>query len=279
MKTLSISIVFGIAFFMAIPAGEALADPTAAIGSIGAAFALGNSDAALAGQKTALLKMKRDGKTMWGSEKWMKSPAYYASLSTTELAKECFEKPLFGIELGVHDDDRFGLQDLQIMHNGFAELFGRDDMWKGILAVYDDMSSKISPENDLMTIVAVDNNFEKMGALYRWPAFSKQVEGREGIFLAANLRAVKRYRWYLDNYDPKKLGTSMPFFCEPCSVAKVALMLAERVDPQRSAEIASAIHSVTWPRVQRMEDVKNYLDLVITSLAGVVADEYRLRDE
>jgi hypothetical protein len=118
-----------------------------------------------------------------------------------------------------------------------------------------------------------------MGALYRWPTFSKQVEGREAIFLAANLRAVKRYRWYLDNYDPGKLGTSTPFFCEPCSVAKVALMLAERVDPKRSAETASAIQSVTWPKAQHIEDVKNYLDLVIKSLAGVVADEHRLRDE
>ena len=177
------------------------------------------------------------------------------------------------------DDNRFSFQQLRIMHNGFSELFNREDMWKGILSAYDHMSAKIDPENDLRTIVSTSTNLHAMGALYELPAFKKQVEGREAIFLAANLRTVKRYRWYLDNYDPEKLGSSTPFFAEPCEVARVALVLAERVDPKRYAEIEPAIQSVKWQEEQDIEDVKTYLDLVIKSLDGLVPDEYGFRDK
>jgi hypothetical protein len=270
MKAFFTSIVFGIASLMVIPSVDALADATAGPGKNPCL------DAELAKQEKALLEMKKNGKTMWGSERWMKTPEYYASLPTPELATECFARPTFGFEMTIFDENRFGFQRLRIMHDGFAELFDREDMWKGILAAYDHMSSKIDPGNDLRTIVSTSNNFNAMGALYQWPAFKKQVEGREAIFLAANLRSVKRYRWYLDTYDPEKLGTDTPFFREPCSVARVALVLAERVDPKRYARIAPAIQSVRWPKEQDIEDVKKYLDLVIKSLCGLAPDEYRL---
>lgn len=273
MKAFSAGIVFGITLLALIPSVNSLAAETA---DTGKNLAL---DAELAKHEESLLEMKKNGKTMWGSEKWMKAPEYYASLPTHKLAVECFAKPIFGFEMGIFDDNRYGFQRLRIMHNGFAELFGRDDMWKGILWVYDDMSSRIDPKNDLKTIVSTSNNFDAMGALYQLPALKKQVEGRKAIFLAANLRTVKRYRWYLDNYDPATLGTDKPFFCEPCSVAKVALMLAEKVDPKRFAEVAPTIQSVRWPEEQDIEDVKKYLDLVIKSLDGIVSDEYRLREK
>ena len=276
MKASVTSAVFVAAFFIVTPS-DTLADAPTGPGR-NAAFEA-RLIARLAKREDALLELKRSGKTFWGSDAWMKSPEYYASLPTIKLAEECFARSVFGNEMSIYNDPRFGLQRLRIMHNGFAELFKREDMWKGILAAYDHMSSRITPESDLMTIITASANFDAMDVLYQFPPLKKQVAGREAIFLAANLRTVKRYRWYLDNYDPEKLGTDKPFFCEPCSVAIVALMLAEKVDARRFAEVAPAIRSVRWPKEQDIEDVKNYLDLVIKSLEGLIADEHRRSDE
>jgi hypothetical protein len=269
MKVLLVSVVFGVASLTVLASVGTLADETVGPGKNRTA------DAALVKYERALLEMKKNGETMWNAEKWMKPPEYYASLSTSTLAQQCFEKPIFGFEMGIFDDNRFGFQRLRILHNGFAELFHREDMWKGILAAYDHMSSRIVPGSDLTTIVSISVNFDEMGALYQLPAFKKQVEGREAIFLAANLRAVKQYRRCLDNYVPEKIG----FYCEPCSVAEVALMLAEKIDPKRFAEVAPAIQNVRWTKAQDIEDLKKYLDLVIKSLDGLDLEEYRLGRE
>jgi hypothetical protein len=218
---------------------------------------------------------KKKGGTMWGSEKWMKDLDYYKSLKTRELSEECFSRSIYSFEVSIFDDPRIGLERLRIFHNGFQVLFQRDDMWEGILHTYEYLSSKLNLESDLRTIVRASGNLDDLRVLYSFPEFKEQVKGREEMFLSANLQVLKKFAWYLENYDPKKLGTggSPGFFGEPCSVAQVALMLTKQVDPQRYNSTESEIKSVRWPEEQNIQDLKEFIKLVLDKLEGVVPTE------
>lgn len=232
-------------------------------------------EASIAAKRLRWLEIKKKGGTKWGSDKWMKEPGYYKELETPELAEECFSRFIFGFEMTIYDDPMYGYCRLEIFHNGFAELFKREDMWKGILHAYDFLSLKLNPKSDLVTIVGVSNDLDAFQRMYRIPSFKEQVKGREAIFLEANLQVLKRYRQYLEDYDPITLGTkgSPGFFGEPCSVARVALMLAKQVAPQRYAGIEPALKSVRWTKGQKVEDLKSYINLVIEGLDGTVSNE------
>ena len=214
---------------------------------------------------------KKKGDTLWNSEKWMKDIDYYKSLETSDLAEECFSKPIFHFELSIFDDPRIGFERLRIFHNGFQVLFQRDDMWEGIIHAYEYLSSKLNTESDLSTIVSVSGNLHELTKLYGFSEFKEQVKGREEIFLATNLKVLKQFAWYIENYDPKKLGSDTPgFFCEPCGVAQVALMLTKQIDPNKYNSIESKITEIRWPEEQNTQDLKDFIKLVIDSLEGIV---------
>ena len=225
--------------------------------------------------RTEWLNLKESGHTRWGSENWMKDPDYYKGLNTSQLVDECFSRTIFANEMSIYNEAAFGFESLKIFHNGFAELFKREDLWEGILHLYEHLSAKLDPEADLIQIVSAASHLDELRKLYVLSPLREQVKGREAIFLGANLRVLKRFRWYLENYDPEKLGTggSPGFFREPCSVARVALMLAKQVDPKRYAEIEPAVTSVRWTKEQKIEDLKRFINLVITNLEGFVSNE------
>ena len=232
-------------------------------------------EANIAEKRLLWLDMKKRGVTKWGSDKWMKEPGYYKELETPELAEECFSRATFGFEMTIYDDPMLGYCSLEVFHNGFAELFKREDMWKGILHAYDFLSLKLNPKSDLRTIVIISNHFDAFQRMYRIPSFKEQVKGREAIFLEANLQVLKRYRQYLEDYDPITLGTkgSPGFFREPCTVAQVALMLAKQVAPRRYAGIEPALRSIRWTKEQKVEDLRSFINLVIEGLDGIVSNE------
>ena len=217
---------------------------------------------------------KKRGDTLWKSEEWMKDIDYYNSLSTSELAEECFSKPIFAYELGIFDDPRIGFERLRTFHNGFQVLFQRNDMWEGIIHTYEYLSSQLNKESDLKTNIRISGNLYALEKLYSFPEFKEQIKGREKIFLAANIKVLKQFSWYIENYDPIKLGNDTPgFFGEPCSVARVALILTKQVDPQRYNSIESKIKDVRWSKEQNIQDVKDFIELVLVSIEGVVLVE------
>lgn len=213
---------------------------------------------------------KESGGTMWDSDNWMKDLDYYNSLTIQKLSEECFSKPIFSFELAIFDDPRLGYERLKMFHNGFQVLFQRSDMWAGILHTYEYLSSKLNIESDLVTIVEASGNLYELKELYAFPEFKEQVKGREKIFLAANLKVLKQYDSYLENYDPIKLGSEIPFFCEPCSVAQVALMLTHQVDPKRYYSIESEVKNIRWPKEQNIQDLKDFIKIIVNKLEGVV---------
>ncbi len=258
--------------------GEHMVNPSAGLSRIINEFEEDQAETSelkieLANQELKLLDAKRSGTTMWGSEKWMKDSNYYKSLSTVPLAKECFSQGIFWAEMMLFDNSEFAFQRLKIMHNGYSELFKRKDMWKGILAVYEMLYSKIDPKSELKEIVEASRGLDSFQKLYGFPQFKKQIKGREEVFLNANLNALKRFRWYIEEYDPEKIGTNMPFYCAPCSVADVALMLMKQVNYRKYAEIIPEIIDIRWSQEQKIGDVKSFFDQVITALEESLPDK------
>jgi hypothetical protein len=90
--------------------------------------------------------------------------------------------------LGIYNDRRFGFVDLLVFHDGFAELYSRDDFWKGILHAYDSLSQKlVDPETGNREIVRVSGFLDAMSFLYGEPKFRHQLKGREKLFLDAHV--------------------------------------------------------------------------------------------
>jgi hypothetical protein len=200
-------------------------------------------------------------------EGWMMDTNYCSSLDTISLAEKCFSDAIFSIEMGLfatHEEIAFIR--LKISHKKFAELFERTDMWEGILAVYAMLCSKIDPKSELSDIVQASTGLDSLENLYFFPPFKTQLKGREQIFLDANVKALKKYRQFANNFDQYKGGARIPFYRSPTSIAKVALILHERLNPQKYREILPELTALRFSRDQKIEDIECYLDLVIPAI-------------
>jgi hypothetical protein len=209
------------------------------------------------------LDMKSRGETLWKAEDWMKPENYYKGLDTEALARECFSRSTFAVEMiafAGHEEVAFVR--LKVMHNGFAELFSRSDMWKGILAVYEMLISNLDPMNDTKDVVRAALSLHSLENLYFFYPFKTQIKGHEELFLEANVGALKRFSWFIANRSNGKI----PFYVEPFTVASVALMLQQQINPQNYNEIIPELSAVRFTNEQNKEDIKKYLDLAIPSL-------------
>ncbi len=231
----------------------------------------------LAAARRKMQEERDRGVRLWGAERWMREPAYYHSLTTRVLACECFARPLFGYELSIFDEPLLGYYRLEIFHNGFTELFRRPDLWEGILSAYEYLGEQISLDTDLRTIIEVSSCFDAMPRFYCMEPFRSQVKGRERLFLSANLKVLEKYRWYLDHLGERGLsaGAGTGFFGEPCGIARVALMLASTMNPQGYEQIKPLVTSVRWSEEQKVSELRDYLDLVITAVDSVVERDAR----
>ena len=128
-----------------------------------------------------------------GSADRMKPPEYYAALDTTALTDECFQGGLFGNVMGLYTPEG-SLEHLRIFHNGFAELLRRQDMWKGILQLYDKLGAKIDPQADLGQIVDASLQLDELRNLITLPPLRDQVKGKEDLFLAAHVESIAAFQ-------------------------------------------------------------------------------------
>lgn len=210
---------------------------------------------------------KASGETLWGSENWMKSRQYYESLETTALAEECFDRPTFYFTMRIYDNPRFAFARLEIMHEGFAELFRRDDMWKGLVHAFDVSASRLVPESDLMTIIQASGHLDALSRnLYLIPEFQDQVRGHEQEFYEASFSALKSFRDYILAFDPQRQGASIPFFGEADRTAEGTLLLLSQIDPERYDEIAPKLKEFRMSPEQSMDELREFLDMTIEAL-------------
>ena len=215
-----------------------------------------------------LLKSKEEGYIPWGAKPWMKPPEYYRKLDTMKLAEEFFgTSSAFASEFSrfarLGEGPRLRFIHLRVFHNAWAELVKRDDLWRGILHAYDYMSLRLKP-HDLDTNVMMAGNLGSMALLYALTPLKEQVKGREALFIAAHIRALKRFRDVIEKTDPK--AESCGFFGEPGWMAEVGLALRKRIDPEGYARVAPLLGQIHWSKEQRREELKANLDLYIVVL-------------
>jgi len=231
----------------------------------------------LAKMTQQLLRMREKGQTLWQPGKWMKDRDYYRALRTPELAEACFdgERAILGCEMMGFDDPRFAYVRLKVMHNGFAELFGRGDMWQGVLHAYDVLSRKIVPEATLRTIVRVSMELDGMTRLLTLPPLIAQVKGRERLFLKGHLKMLERYARFIDRFDPERIGSPTPFYREPCEIARTAVLLSKEVDPSAYASCTENMRKFTWPPppIQEIEAVRKYISIPLSRLGDYMDDD------
>jgi hypothetical protein len=214
------------------------------------------------------LELRKNGKTMWGSEKWMKEPDYYRRLSTRQLIHECFERPIIGFELMKYDDANLGLLSAKTFHNGFAELLGRKDLADGIIFAFEQSAAMIAdPTNDLPTAVRASVNIECLCTLCRLSPVRDQIKGREASMLSTCVQVLKSYKAILNaRMSGKESESSLGFFCEPCNVATMALVFLKQIDPAKYEAIAPTIRRVRFPKAQREQDLRAYCEMILTYL-------------
>ncbi len=213
--------------------------------------------------KNGVIKLRR--------EDWELDTEYCKGLDTITLAKKCFSDSSFSLEMMLFAGrEEMAFMRLRVAHGGFAELFKRDDMWKGILAVYDMLDTKIDPNSEYRDLIRASTTHDALANMYFFPPFKKQLKGREQLFFDANLKTLKRYRYfsknidqYIDGYNDK---VNLPFYREPFTVAYVALMLHESLNQKHYNEIMPKLSEVRFTREQKMADIEHYLDIVIPAL-------------
>ena len=223
-----------------------------------------------------MMSWKAKGGPKYCTDDWMQEPAYYEKLTTEDLVEECFAQPVFASVATCTDPERVFIR-LKIFHNGFAELFKRDDMWQGVLHAYEILASQLNSESDFRTAFRAASHLSAIKILYSYEPFKEQLKGREEVFMSANLEVLRSFQTYMRTFDPESMGLAAnelpPFFCEPCTVANVALMLLKQTDPVSFSRIIPEISSVRFPQEQRKEDLVNYIDLVIEKLDGVITEK------
>lgn len=209
------------------------------------------------------------GKIWYKQEEWMKEPEYYKALDTVELAKECFDNNgLVGFEMGLTDTLDPAFIRLEIHHNGFAELFKREDMWKGLLDTYYYLGKEIDPELSLRRMLMAVLSLDGLNKFYHYRPFKTQLKGREKEFLAASVYILRKMDTYLKTYDPARLGLEeddMPFSCEAASIVNTSLLLLREVDSNSFSQVKPVLASVEWSE-QNLSNLKQYLDLSVRLL-------------
>ena len=228
---------------------------------------------ALAENRLKHLKLKKNGGSPWANTKqWMKSLEYYKELETTKLATECFENPVFFFEASLFDDSALGFQRLEIHHEGFSELFKREDFADGVIHAYRYLGDKIKVGSSYEEVMCAASSLVGLGKLYEYKPFKRVVIGREKDFLAVNLYVIKKFRDFLDTYKPEDLGIEPNeppgFFNEPCSLVNIALVLAKECRPDSYNKARNVLESVRWTQEQKIADVHQYVNMAFKLLDG-----------
>ncbi|MCC6579672.1 MAG: hypothetical protein IT440_04465 [Phycisphaeraceae bacterium] len=206
------------------------------------------------------------GEWLWGAQQWMRSREEYEAMDSVTLARDCFSRSILQHELQLFDDPRLGFLRVRAMHPGYAEWFARPDLWRGLAQVYVDKAEAITPKASLAAIVAGSGDMQGLKYLLTMPEIQERIRGREREIIVAQLAALRSVQRFMRDFDPKVTGSSVPFFCEPVSVAESALTLAYRMDPQAAARADRALKRITFSADQRMAELKTFVDAAVDEL-------------
>lgn len=191
-----------------------------------------------------------------------------AKMSTLELSKVCFSSSIFARELMLHDRPIFGFSRLKILYPCYAELFERDDLWEGVLSAYSLYASSLDPKGEPNKAINAVMGLDNLPRIFQLPKMQKQLEGREILFVCAQLEAIKKIRSYIEGDADEALVSSTPFFSitTPISLVNLTMVFMQKVSLSQSASVIGDISELRLPKKPQMGQIKNYMD---TSINGI----------
>jgi len=236
-----------------------------------------------------LAEFERDLRARGVGPAGLKSPEYYQGLDTPALARECFFGESFSLGfkscLQGHSEVAFGLKELEVLHPGFAELFTREDMWRGLALAECQLAKNIVGAADARTVIRNSQAQGVMGRFFGLPSLRAHVVGHEEFMLAASVEALEGYNTFLQEGVGERLGRSQPlFYGEVWEVGRktepYVKTLAPGVQKRIDRQLVSAAVRRQADGDQRVQHIQEYLNIMLPELRALVSEATRqaLRD-
>jgi hypothetical protein len=195
-----------------------------------------------------------------------------AKMPTLDLSKVCFSSSIFARESMLFDEPLFTFSRLKILYPCYAELFERDDLWEGVLSAYSLYASGLDPAGEPNKVIDAMMGLDNLPRIFQLPTLQAQLEGREILFVFAQLEAIKKVRSYIEGDADEALVSSTPFFSmtTPISLVNLTMVFMQKVSLSQSASAIGAISELQLPKKLQMGQIKNYMDISINEIENFI---------
>lgn len=161
-------------------------------------------------------------------------PDYYKTLPTPQLAEHCLESFMFGMNIGLLNDNRNRLGQLRKKFPDLDDLFRRYDLMQGVAHVYDDYAKALAADTSTTTIVKISINLDCFEEIYNQPEFRAQLPSRERQFLKANLALM---RLVCKNLERGPASNAETLSSMSQNLGRIAMRLVEKLDPPAATRL------------------------------------------
>ncbi|MBN1974385.1 MAG: hypothetical protein JW787_12150 [Sedimentisphaerales bacterium] len=195
-----------------------------------------------------------------------------AQMPTSELAGVCFSTSLFTRLLLIYDRPVYAFSAAKIRCPCYEELFRRDDLWKGVLSAYSLYSSGLNPKGEPNDVIDAVMGLSNLPLFFQYPKMRQQLEGREILFIRAQLEALKKFRSFITDDEDESLVSSSPFFKLTTSISLVnySLVLIQKISADKSKSVIDNISKLRLSRTPKMKEIKNYVDVSLAEIEKYV---------
>jgi hypothetical protein len=209
------------------------------------------------------------------------TPEQCAKMSTVDLAQVCFSSSYLTRRLLAENrKTAHTLITVTVWYPCYRELFKREDLWKGVLRAYSTYASRLDPRHDSNTVIDGWMGLGAVRDLFQLPKLQEQVQGRETLFVRAQLDSLKTIRSSLNGEPKAESSSSMPFVLgAPISLLQDTMVFMRRADPDRAGPTISRICKIPLSGNPTVGQMKTYLDAVMPEIEQFLKTAPRSRAE
>lgn len=196
------------------------------------------------------------GKKEW---EWLKTREEYKKMNTQDLAGDFLSRGVFINTAIAYSDIQYAFVRMEVLHDGFAELIQRDDMWFGVLKAYRQSGARLKAGSDFKTAFEVGMDLESLRYWWQLSEFHKQIKGHEKETLGVVIDMLERVDDYQVNTNPPVTDEMIPFYSAPAEAVNLGLAMAHAMDPKKFDEVAGPLLDARFPGEQHIDDLRKYV--------------------
>ena len=191
-----------------------------------------------------------------------------AKMTTPELAKVCFETSIFSRLQLIYNRPITAFIVAKVRYPCYEELFNRDDLWKGVLEAYSLYSSGLDPKGEPNDVIDAVMGLINLPLFFQYPPMRQQLEGREILFVRAQLDALKNIRSFIKDDKDDSTVSAAPFFsvATPIELINYSLVFIQKLSPDKSKSVIDKISKIRLSKTPKMKEVKDYIDISIIEI-------------